>query len=197
MAGGNESTTAAFARLEACLPPISARWNEEVAAVLRGGVHDPTAQGFEILSLAGAKRYDEAESLAGALPAPAWAAQLRLEVALARGRHSSLQLAAEQVLSFRPEQSSHLRAGIALARAGLLDRAGEVAAGVAHDLNTPPVIRADAFEALLKVRAQQDDWASASREWELWQRLSHRELDRLDARVSAWQVHVTHHARQS
>lgn len=191
---GPEAELAAFERLSACLPPVRAAWDEDVAAVLAGGRHDRVATGLRIMSLAASGDVMRAEELASALPREPWAAELRLRVAGVRGNHQLLERTGQEFLDFRPDASGRLLAAMGLARAGRLDRASDVLGGVAHDLNAPPMVRTDAFAALLRTLADRDAWEQASREWQSWQQLSHSQLDRPDDRVSAWQVRIVHHA---
>jgi len=192
--GGPEAEYAAFARLGACLPPVKAPWDEEAAAVLEKGPFRRAATGLRVLAVAAGGNALRAEALAADLPQEPWAAELRLRAAGARGNHSLLREAAAAFLSFSPDASGRLLAGLAFATAEDLVRAGEVLAGVAHDVNAPPRVRTDAFAVLLRTLADRREWPQATREWSAWQRLSQRDLSAPDERVSAWQVRIAHHA---
>ena len=132
LGGGPTAHHAAFARLEACLQPVRAGWDEKVAEVLRDGGHERTETGFRLLALAQSAEYERAEELAAELPPKAWAANLRLHVARERGNHTLVERAAIEVLEFGPDASGRLLAGLSLASAGRLERGREVLSGVAH-----------------------------------------------------------------
>jgi hypothetical protein len=193
--GGPESDLAAAARLGACLPPVSAPWDEQAAAVLAGGYHARVAEGLRIMALAQRDAH-AAEALADELPEETWAEEIRLRVAGIRGNYERMRKAATRYLTFGPDAAGQLLAGIAFAKAGDLDRAGVVLTRIAHDVNAAPAIRSDAFNTLLKTLADRDDWQAASREWRHWQEISLRSLRVPDERVSAWQVRVAHHDRR-
>jgi tetratricopeptide (TPR) repeat protein len=179
--GGPEAEFAAFARLGVCMPPVLAAWNEEVAEVLSGGPHDRILQSLRILTLARSD-VEQAWEQAEDLPEEVWAGEIRLRVAGVSRNKDRMQEAAEDFLRFSPDASGRLLSAQALGQAGSNERAREVSADVAADLNAPP-----------RVRAELEQWTEATRRWEEWQRLSFTELPRPDPRVSAWQVRVAHH----
>lgn len=190
--GGPEAALAAFARLSACLPPIRAEWDDDVAAVLELA-HPRQTLGVRVMAVATSGDTYGAQTIADSLPAEAWAAELRLRVAGVRGNYEALKSAALEFLDFHPDAAGRLLIGTALVQAGAFERATEVLAGIAHDENAPPLVRADAFNELLRTLASQDAWPRAIREWGAWQELSHNVLDEADGRVSAWQVRVARH----
>jgi hypothetical protein len=194
LGGGPEAASAALARLIACLPPVRAGWDDDVAQVLSQR-HARSESGLRIMTAVTSEELDQAQVLAAALPNEAWAAELRLEVARAGDDKDEIERAASAFLDFRPDAKGRLMAGTALARADQLARAGEVLAGVAHDLNAPPRIRSDAFAVLIRTLADRDAWPQATREWKAWQALSSSQLERPDDRISAWQVRVLNRAR--
>jgi hypothetical protein len=71
-----------------------------------------------------------------------------------------------EILGFNPDAEGRLLAGKAFFASGDLGHAAEVCAGVAHDLNAAPIIRSDAFAALVRaLAADLGEWRRASREW--------------------------------
>lgn len=197
LAGGTEAEYAAFARLSACLPPVRAPWDEEVAQIMDA---DPRARvrrvvtSVRIMALAASGEVMQAAELTTDLPSEPWAAELRLRVAGEDGDVEQLGDAALDFLSYNPDASGRLLSAMALARANHLDRATEVLGGIAHDVNAPPIVRSDAFATLMRALADQEQWDRATREWEAWQALSVRVLEQPDGRVSAWQVRIAHRA---
>lgn len=71
----------AFARLVACLPPVGASWNEDVAAVPTAERHQRFVSSLRVMAMAGSGEVIKAQELAADLPAEAWAAETRLRVA--------------------------------------------------------------------------------------------------------------------
>ena len=191
--GGDEAVHAAFARLSACLPPVGAKWNEASAEVLRASPYTNIATSLEILAAAARGRVVDAQGQAEALPNEPWAAEVRLRVATQRGRRGEVQSTAEAFLRFTPDASGRLLAGRALMDVGELDRAADILANVAHDLNAPPRVRADGFDALLRTLALSERWSDADRHWKTWREVSTRDLHRPDSRVGAWQVRLVRH----
>lgn len=195
LAGGPESNQAAFARLVACLPPIKAPWDEDVAQVIDDEVG---AQRFlpslRITHLAATGRVTEAQELADRLPDTMWAAELQLRVAGFRGAHSVMRTAAEKFLGFGPDASGRLLAAVALAKAGELEQAGQLLATIAHETNASPLVRSNAFAMLLQTLSDRDMWEQATIEWTAWQTFGHRHLPHTDSRISVWQVRVAKHA---
>lgn len=192
---GPERDLAAVARLSACLAPTRAPWDDEVATVLASGRHAGIEQRLRIMALATHGRVAAAWALAEQLPDEMWAAELRLRVAGERGNFQLLKETAQHLLAFGPDASGRLLAGLAFAKAGELERAGEVLASVAHDVNAPPIVRTDAFAGDMRTLADRGEWSQATRTWSEWQQFGRRMLDRPDDRISAWQVRIAHHAR--
>jgi hypothetical protein len=188
-----EREHAAAERLVACMSPVRAPWNEQVAEVLVSSPHADLAARLRPMSIATSGNFPEAERLAANLPDDAPSAEVRLRIAAMRGQHTGMREAAERFLEFAPDASGRLLAATALAHAGELRRAGEITALIAHDPNSPPRIRADAFATLLQTLADRNRWEDANREWQAFRDFSNQELRGGDERVSAWQVRVFHH----
>jgi hypothetical protein len=193
LGGESEAVHAAFARLAACLPPVRASWDDLSAEVLRASPYENIARSLEILAAAARGRVVEAEQEAEALPDEPWAAEVRLRVAAERGQRAAVRLAATAFLRFLPDASGRLLAGRALMDVGEVALAIEVLANVAHDLNAPPRVRADAFDALLRTLTGLERWDDADRHWAAWREVSTRDLHRPDGRVGAWQVRLVRH----
>jgi hypothetical protein len=100
---------------------------------------------------------------------------------------------ATDFLGFHPDASGRLLAGMALSEAEEVERSIEVLGGVAHDLNAAPIVRTDAFHALLSDLAKQDRWEDANRNWQTWRLMSRLDLHRPDGRVDAWQARLLRH----
>lgn len=196
LGGEGENEYAAFARLGACLPPVLASWNEEVAEVLIGGPHEQMTTSLRILVQARTDA-EAAVRQAEELPDEPWAAEVRLRVAGVSSNKERMLRAAQAFLRFSPDASGRLLSAQALGQAGDPEGARGVAAEIASDLNAPPRVRADAFAVLLAALAELGDWQEAGRRWEEWQSLSFAELERPDPRVNAWQVRVAHHQLRS
>lgn len=191
LGNGPEAEAAAVSRLILCMPPIWARWNEEVAAVLVGSEYERHVTSMRILRMAPSNAV-QALQLASELPQEAWAAELRLRIAGIAGKKREMAAAAKEYLSFSPDGAGRLLAGQGLAQSGDIERAGEVAAGVARDPNCPVRVRSDAFHVTMKTLADRDEWKLAERTWEEWRDFSFEELKAAEGRVSAWQVRVIH-----
>lgn len=191
-----ESEQAAAERLTACMAPVRAPWSDQAAAVLASSRHAELVARLRLMAMASTGDFVEAERGADGLPDDASSAEVRLRIAGMRGQHSKMREAAERFLEFAPDAFGRLLAATALATAGELRRAGELTAQIAHDPNSPPRMRADAFATLLQTLADRNQWSDADREWQVFQNFSNREL-RDDSRVSAWQVRILHHRGQA
>jgi hypothetical protein len=189
--GGPEAEMAAFDRLAACLPPVRAPWSDEAAAVLDTDEHRRNVSSLRVMATAARGDFLTAQALADELPDEPWAAEVRLRVALQRGKHSLIQKAAQELLSFGPDAAGRVLAAEGLLRAG--DPQGEtILTGVAYEPNAPLRDRGAAFHLLLKQLAARDDWPAADRHWRAW-RDALTAAGRADGRLSAWQVRVLHH----
>ena len=189
----SERELAAAERLAACMAPVRAPWNDHVAEVLSSARHADMVRKLRLMSMASTGHYIDAERGAAELPDDAASAEVRLRIAGMRGQHTSMKEAANRFLDFAPDAFGRLLAATALATAGELRRAGELTAQIAHDPNSPPRMRADAFATLLQTLADRDLWQDADREWQAFQEFSNQQLDGTDGRVSAWQVRILHH----
>jgi tetratricopeptide (TPR) repeat protein len=190
-----EAEAAAAARLVLCMPPVLAPWNDEVAGILEGGEYDRYAKGLRVMALAS---HDPiaAKALAADLPEEAWAAEIRLRVAGGADDQEQMIVAAKEFLGHSPDGMGRLLAARAMARAGELERAGEIALAVARDPNCPAIVRSDAFHVAMKTLADRGLWSPAGRTWEEWRDFGFSELPRFDGRISAWQVRVIHNRRR-
>ena len=193
LSDSSEREQAAAERLAACMAPVLAPWDEEVAEVLASSPNADMVARLRPMVLASTGNFVDAERLAAQLPDDAPSAEARLRIAGMRGQHSGMKEAAERFLDFAPDATGRLIAAVALAAAGEVRRAGEITAQIAHDPNAPPRIRADAFATRLQTLADRDRWQDADREWHAFQEFSYNELARIDGRVSAWQVRILHH----
>jgi hypothetical protein len=191
LAGGEEAEAAAVARLVLCMVPTRAPWNEKVAAIVEGGEFDRYVKALRTLALSDSDP-QAALAMARALPAEAWAAEVRVRVAGAAEDDGAMLDAAKEFLEFSPDGAGRILAARGLARGGDLERASEVCGSVARDPNTPAVVRSDGFHVLMKTLADRDAWAAAEHAWEEWRDFGFRELPTFDGRISAWQVRVIH-----
>ena len=187
---GPERTLAALARLQACWPPIRAAWSEEVAAVLVGESYENVAVGLHVRSLCARGRPTDAERLLAGRPDEPWVAELRLVVAGVRGAHTPLREAAENFLRHAPHAPGRLLAARGLAESRALPEARDVLLALAHDHSAAPRVRADAFDLLMHVCADLDDWQLAERSLIAWQRFVNDDLHAIDPRISQWQPRV-------
>lgn len=185
-----EAVLAAFARLSACLPPTRADWHERSAHVLANSPHRNVARSLRVLADAAKDRMMTALRGAAELPDEVWAAEVRLRVAALRGQAQGVRAAAGSFLRFRPDASGRLLAGLALKDIGDGALAESVLAGVAHDLNAAPRVRADAFHGLLGVLAMEARWPEAERDWRVWRELSTKDLHTPDGRVESWHARL-------
>jgi tetratricopeptide (TPR) repeat protein len=188
-----ERERAAAARLSACSMPVVAAWNEQVADVLADTAHAGTVARLRLMSIACAGDVGEAERRAANLPNDAASAESRLWIAQMGGRPDAIRKAAKRLLDIAPDASRRLSAAATLAAAGDWRRAGEIATPIAHDPESPPRVRADAFVTLLRTLADQGLWQDAAREWQAFRDLSSQSLGGGDGRVSAWQARILHH----
>jgi len=193
LAKGAESQTAAIACLAASGPPVKAAWDEEVAEVVEGAAGERLVAQTQVAHLLATDQLEAAENLVGELPDTIWAAELQLEVADSRGTASGLRAAASKLLSLGPGAASRLHAAGAFGGAGDLEKAGELAAAIAHSVNAPAIVRSNAFEALMRSLAGRDLWEQASDEFEKWQQFARQHLPRPDPRLSAWEVRIASH----
>jgi len=192
LAGGRESQNAAFARLVACLPPIAASWDEQVAEVITGVGAERFVPSLRIYNLAATGQPEQARALAAELPDTSWAAELQLRVTGPHGSPSALVEAAEKFLLFGPDASGRLLAATALKTTGRADRACEILVTIAHETNTSPTIRSDAFAMLVEALAERERWDRARSEFEGWKQLA-RQVPNQDERISEWEVQIARH----
>lgn len=192
--GGRESVMAAAARLGACMPPINAPFSEPAAAVLEASHHPRMAVGIRVLTLASTGHHVQAEKLLDELEDTTWASELRLRAAGVRGVTSVLRAAADNLLQHGPDPSGRLLAARALVRTGETGRATGELRTVAGQQSAPPVLRSDAYAALLRLYAEGDDWPKAITTYTEWVEWSARDGDGIrDPRISSWQVRIAHH----
>ena len=196
LGGGRESENAAFARLVACLPPIAAPWDEEVAKVVTGVGAERFVPSLRIYNLAATGQPQQAKALAAELPDTSWAAELQLRVEGPQGTPSALIAAAEGFLQFGPDASGRLLAATALKQAGQADRACEILVTIAHETNASPITRSNAYAMLVKTLADGDLWDRARSEFGAWKKLA-RQLPSQDERISAWEVRIARHPRRA
>lgn len=193
LGGGRESENAAFARLVACLPPVLARWDEDVAQAVKRPGGERFVASLHIFHLAATGEQREADELAAKLPDTPWAAELRLRLVGPHGTPASLIAEAENFLRWGPDASGRLLAASALANAGEAVRAGEILVTIAHDANASPVTRSNAFAELLKTLAARELWERARVELDAWKKLV-RDLPGPEERISEWEVPIARHA---
>lgn len=196
LGGGRESENAAIARLVACLPPVVAPWDEDVAQVVKGIGAERFVPSLRIYNLAAIGRPDEAQALAAELPNTMWAAELQLRVIGPSGAPTALIAAAEKFLRFGPDASGRLLAATALGNADQGERAGELLVTIAHEANASPIIRSDAFAALLQSLSNRELWDLARTEFAAWRQLA-RDLPRPEGRISEWEVRIARHPQSS
>jgi hypothetical protein len=194
LGGGRESENAAIARLVACLPPVVAPWDEDVAQVVKGVGAERFVPSLRIYSLAAAGHPDQAQTLAAELPDTIWAAELQLRVIGPSGAPATLVAAAENFLRFGPDASGRLLAATALDNADQAERAGELLVTIAHETNASPLTRSDAYAALLQSLCKRGLWDHARTEFTAWKRLA-RDLPRPDQRISEWEVRIARHPK--
>ncbi len=193
LAGGPESEAAAVARLLVCLPPIVAPWDEAVAAHISGYAAERFLPLLRITHLAATGKAQQAWELTEELPDASWVAELRLRLASDHNKHDEMREAAEKFLDFAPDASGRLLAARAFAKAGELNRAGQLFRAIAHEANASPILRSDAFALLMHTLAERDLWQQASNEWDSWRTFAARHLNQNDQRISEWQVRVANH----
>ena len=132
-----------------------------------------------------------------ARPAELWAALLRLRVAGQRGNHTAMKEAADRLLALGPDAGTRLIASHALFDAGHFAEAQEVHQGITNDATSaPPLVRSDAYGALLRTLAERDLWPELEAQWEAWKGFVEASLPRPDVRVGSWQVRVANWRRQ-
>jgi tetratricopeptide (TPR) repeat protein len=185
---GEEGSHAAAFRVMASLPPVLAPWHEPSAARLEGTEQENMMRTVRTLS-AVSHDPDRAKTLASELPSEAWAAEVRVRVALATQDQERMAAAAAEFLAFAPDQAGKILAAEALLQCGDLQNARIHAAQVAQSIHAPPKVRFDAFDLLLRALARLGEWDAALRAWESWRDLSVSEGD-FEGRLSAWQVRV-------
>ena len=118
-----EREFAAAERLAACMEPVRAPWNEQIAEVLASSQHADVVARVYPLWLATTGNFLDAERLAADLPDDARSASVRLRIAGMRGQYTGMKEAAERLLDFAPDATGRLMAAGALAKAGELRRA--------------------------------------------------------------------------
>ena len=192
LSGGREADMSAFARLVACLPPVGASWNEDVAAVLTAERHQRFVSSLRVMAMAGSGDVIKAQELAADLPAEAWAAETRLRVAQRRGKLSDIRATAQEFMSHAPDAAGRVMAARGFLRAGDTERGEDILTVVAYDPNSPPRDRVMAFHHLLRSLADRDQWDNVDRHWKAW-RDAFTTLRRADPLLSSWQVRVLHH----
>jgi hypothetical protein len=188
--GGPERTLAALARLRVCSPPIRAAWSDDVAAVLVNEGYENVAVGLHVRALCARGRPIDAEHLLAGRPDEPWVAELRLVVAGVRGAHTPLREAAESFLRHAPHAPGRLLAARGLAESRALPEARDVLLALAHDNSAAPRVRVDAFDLLMHVCADLNDWQLAERSLIAWQRYVNDDLRAVDPRISQWQPRV-------
>ncbi len=196
LGGGRESENAAIARLVACLPPVVAPWDEDVARVVQGVGAERFVPSLRIYNLAATGHPDQAQTLAAELPDSLWAAELQLRVIGPSGAPAALIAAAEKFLRFGPDASGRLLAAAALEKACRGERAGELLVTIAHESNASPITRSNAFATLLQSLSDRDLWDLARTEFAAWRKLE-RDLPHPDERISEWEVRIARHPQSS
>jgi hypothetical protein len=194
LGGGRESENAAIARLVACLPPVAAPWDEDVAQVVKGVGAERFVPSLRIYNLAATGHPDQAQTLAAELPDTMWAAELQLRVIGPSGAPAALVAAAEKFLRFGPDASGRLLAATALDKADQAERAGELLVTIAHETNASPITRSNAFATLLQSLCKRELWGLARTEFTAWKQLA-RDLPRPDQRISEWEVRIARHPK--
>lgn len=171
---GSQAAEAAFFRLSCAIGERPADWHEASYEHLMGTRFARAAVTVRVFYLAQRhSAYDEADQLIGQYLDEMWAKAARVRLALTWRRRSVLTESADDLMSLGPAQAYRLDAGRAYALAGQYKRAQEVLIGVARDPSAPPVIRADAYNQLLRVVGLQlDDWPLARRLHKEWVALS-------------------------
>lgn len=190
-----ESESAAVARLVACLPPVKAPWDKEVAGALRGVGAERFAPSLHIMSLLTSNKVDEAQALADELPDTMWAAELQLRIAAGLGVKTKITTAARTFLQYGPDAPGRLLAAGALRRAGETEDAARLLKVIAHETNASPIVRSDAYAVWLDILKDQGAWEEAQTELEGWKKLANRS-GKVDTRISPWEVTIAHNVSQ-
>jgi hypothetical protein len=136
-----EREQAAAERLAACMAPVRAPWNEQVAQVLAASPTADMVLKLRPMVLATEGDFVQAERLAAQLPDNVASAEVCLRIAGMSGQHSRMKEAADRFLDFGPDATGRLIAAAALAAAGEVRRGGEITAQIAHDPNAPRRVR--------------------------------------------------------
>lgn len=195
LGAGREAEHAAAARLLACVHGFA--YHERVADVLVGGPHERLAHSMRAIALSEASNHIAAEEAIEPHRSTPWGAALAVELALRRGNHGRLRETADALLAVGPDPGGRLLASRAFQRSGDRAKAVPVLVSVAHNPNAAPIIRSDAYALLLRCLADDCRWKEVTFQWTDWAMLSNQRLPRPDDRVSAWQVRVAHHARDT
>lgn len=106
LSDSSEREQAAAERLAACLAPVLAPWDEEVAKVLASSPNaDMVARLRPVVPVSRGNLVD-AERPAAQLSDDAPSAEMRLRIARMRGQHSGMKEAAERFLDFAPDATA-------------------------------------------------------------------------------------------
>ncbi|MCW2986842.1 MAG: hypothetical protein JWR63_4412 [Conexibacter sp.] len=175
LAGADESTLAALARLQGGAVRPQAAWDPQVADVLIRDGYESVAVGLHVETCLRADRPIAAGVLLEGRPDEAWVAELHLRIMGYRKTIVALADAAEALLRHSPGPIGRLLAARAFAQVGCLERARQEFADVARDPSAPPLLRSDAYNSLVGVLARLEHWQDAQNEIEDWQRLVNEE----------------------
>lgn len=171
--GGRYAPEAAAERLAACLGTVPAPWSEEAAVCLRSRGHERMAVSAEALYLLRHEGWTAVETLLRPYGQTPWALAVALRASLYPHVDPVESLrAARAVLAIGPGPALRVDASRGLARGGDAEGARAVLMTVARDANAPDVDRADAYELLMKILANElADWTTAARVYDEWRRL--------------------------
>ena len=192
--GGPRAAEAAFERLAACLGSPPAPWSEPAAVLLRSSGHERAAVTVEALYLVRTKGWEPVERLLRPYGRTPWA----LAAALRAAGHANVDraeshLAAKAVLAIGPGPALRVEAAQGLARGRDPEGARDVLMAVARDTNAPDVVRADAYDLLIKLLANDLlDWGTAKTVYNEW-----RHLRPADARAHKWAPVIANRSRSS
>ena len=189
LAGGEESTLAALARLQGGAIRPQADWDQHVADVLVGDGYENVAVELHVATLLYAERPIAAGMLLDDLPDEAWVAELHVRIMGFRKRRVALADAAEALLRHAPGPKQRLLAAQAFSDAGAAEPARRELATVAHDAAAPPLVRSDAYNSLIGVLVRQQEWKIAQEAIEGWQRVL-TENGLWDDRINDARMHV-------
>lgn len=168
--GGRYAAEAAAERLAASLGRTPAPWSEAAAVLLRSTAHERAAVSIESQYLLRNSGWPAVKDLLRPYGQTPWAlaAALRASLHKSVARAESLK-AARAVLAIGPGPSLRVESARGLARGGDHIGARAVVMAIARDANAPDATRADAYDLLIKILANDlDDWPTAAmvhREW--------------------------------